>query len=72
MNTPARLQAQERTTAKINAEILSYTINDASSVSGLSRSTIYRLAADGRLRLIKIGARRLVEAASLRTLIGVT
>jgi excisionase family DNA binding protein len=34
--------------------------------SGLSRSTLYRLAADGRVRMVKVGARTLVDCASVR------
>ena len=49
---------------------LTYTINDAAAASGLSRSTIYRHAAAGRLRLVRVGGRRLVDAASLRALVG--
>jgi excisionase family DNA binding protein len=49
---------------------LSYTLNAAAAASGLSRSTLYRHAAAGRLRLVKVGGRTLVDAASLRALIG--
>ncbi|WP_206664492.1 helix-turn-helix domain-containing protein [Dankookia rubra] len=49
---------------------LSYGINDAAAVSGLSRSTLYRHATAGRLRLVKVGGRTLVCAASLRVLLG--
>ncbi len=48
---------------------LSYRINDACTASGLGRTTLYKLAGEGRLRLIKIGGRTLVEASSLRSLI---
>jgi len=34
--------------------------------SGLSRSALYRLAAEGRIRMVKLGARTLVDAASVR------
>ncbi|MDJ0391360.1 helix-turn-helix domain-containing protein [Roseomonas sp. E05] len=52
-------------------EPITYTVNDAAAVSGLSRATLYRLAADGRLRLVKVGSRTLVDATSLRALLGV-
>jgi len=51
---------------------ITYNLNDAARVTGLSRSTLYRHAAAGRLRLIKCGGRTLVDAASLRALLGVT
>lgn len=38
----------------------------APGIFGLSRSHIYRLAAEGRIRLLKAGARTLVDAASVR------
>jgi hypothetical protein len=50
---------------------LTHTLNDASHISGLSRSTLYRHAAASRLRLVKVGGRTLVDAASLRALLGV-
>lgn len=55
-----------------NPAALTHTLNDACSVSGLSRSTLYRHAAVGRLRLVRVGGRTLVDAASLRALLGVT
>lgn len=50
---------------------ITYTLNDATTVSGLSRSTLYRHAAANRLRLVRVGGRTLVNAASLRALLGV-
>jgi excisionase family DNA binding protein len=38
----------------------------APSVFGLSRSGLYRLAAEGRIRMVKVGSRTLVDAASVR------
>jgi hypothetical protein len=38
----------------------------APAVFGLSRSGLYRLAAEGRIRMVKMGARTLVDAASVR------
>ena len=38
----------------------------APAVFGLSRSHLYRLAAEGRVRMVKAGARTLVDAASVR------
>ena len=38
----------------------------APGVFGLSRSGLYRLAAEGRIRMVKVGARTLVDAASVR------
>lgn len=49
---------------------LAYTLADATALCGLSRSTLCRHAAAGRLRLVKVGGRTLVDADSLRNLIG--
>jgi hypothetical protein len=63
--------AEGRKTSRPAAAPLTYTFNDATAVSGLSRSTLYRHAQAGRLRLLKVGGRTLVCAASLRALLGV-
>lgn len=51
-------------------DAFAYTLPDAARICGLSRATLYRHAAAGRLRLVKVGGRRLVCAASLRALVG--
>lgn len=38
----------------------------APAIFGLSRSHLYRLAAEGRVRLLKAGARTLVDASTVR------
>lgn len=38
----------------------------APAVFGLSRSNLYRLAADGRIRMVKCASRTLVDADSVR------
>ncbi len=48
---------------------LTHTLNDAAHITGLSRSTLYRHALAGRLRLVRVGGRTLVDAASLRELL---
>jgi hypothetical protein len=52
-----------------HAAPLTYTLAAAAAASGLSRSTLYRHAA-ARLRLVKVGGQTLVDAASLRALVG--
>ena len=51
-------------------DTLAYTMESASAACGLSRSTLYRHAKAGRLRLLRVGGRTLVDAASLRALLG--
>lgn len=38
----------------------------APAIFGLSRSNLYRLAAAGQIRFLKVGSRTLVDAASVR------
>jgi excisionase family DNA binding protein len=40
-------------------------VKDACSTLGISRSTIYKLASAGKLRLIKIGGRTLVSESEI-------
>jgi excisionase family DNA binding protein len=46
-------------------ERLAYPLKDAVAASGLSRSEIYRLLADGRIVARKAGRRTLITAQSL-------
>ena len=65
-----RPASDEKGRAEPPHSALAYTLNDASRISGLSRSTLYRHAAAARLKLAKVGGRTLVDAASLRALVG--
>ena len=44
-------------------------IKEAAQSCGLSRATVYRLIADGKLITLKIGSRRLVTVAALDALL---
>ena len=46
------------------------TIGDACQLLGLSRSTVYRLIADGELRLIKIYNRSVIARRDLDAYVG--
>jgi hypothetical protein len=50
-------------------ERLAYRIPDACRAIGLGRTSVYHLVSQGKLRLIKIAGRSLVDAASLRDLV---
>ena len=50
-------------------ERLALRINDAVQVSGLSRSTLYKLLTAGNLRAVKIGGRRLILRKDLEALL---
>ena len=47
---------------------LAYSLAESEAVSGLSRSTLYRLIDAGKLRTVQRGRRRLVPSAELERL----
>jgi len=49
--------------------VLAYRVNDAAKVAGLSRSSLYCLMGDGKLRSVLVGGRRLIPADALRDLL---
>ena len=57
---PRNIQLHER---------IALRINNASVVSGLSRSTLYELLKTGKLRAVKVGGRRLILRESLQGLL---
>ena len=48
---------------------LSYTVREATEVSGIPRTTLWRLTRAGRLRVSQIGRRVYILAASLQALL---
>jgi hypothetical protein len=52
-------------------DALAYGLADAARLSGLSTSTLRRRAAEGALRLFRVGGRTLVDATSLRRMLGI-
>jgi excisionase family DNA binding protein len=49
--------------------VLAYRINDAVKVAGLSRSSLYALIGEGKLRSVRVAGRRLIPADALRDLL---
>lgn len=49
---------------------LTVSVDDAQVISGLGRTTLYRLIEAGQLETTKLGRRRLVRVDSLKKLIG--
>ena len=47
---------------------LAYSLAECEALTGLSRSTLYRLQARGELKTVKIGGSRLVPARDLERL----
>lgn len=50
-------------------EPIAYSIKDASLVTGLSRSTLYKLARQGRLSIRKVCSRSLIARSDLMGLL---
>jgi excisionase family DNA binding protein len=44
-------------------------IKEAAEACGLSRATLYRLIADGKLATLKIGARRIIPVVAIDALL---
>ena len=53
-----------------NVEVRAYRVDDAAQAYGLSRTTIYKLLSQGRLRGVVVGRRRLILRNSLEELLG--
>jgi hypothetical protein len=53
-----------------NPGAISFTLQQAARVSGISPSTIRRRADEWGLRLFRAGGRRMVDGASLRRFLG--
>jgi excisionase family DNA binding protein len=56
-------------TPQQNLERRALSIPEAARTCGVSRATLYRLIADGKLKTLKIGARRLVTVGALDALL---
>lgn len=49
---------------------MAYSLQEASAACSLSRSTLYRMIADGVLCAVKVGGRTLIPASALQRLFG--
>ena len=49
--------------------VIAYRVNDAAKATGLSRSSLYTLMGEGKLRSILVAGRRLIPADALRDLL---
>lgn len=48
---------------------LAYSVTEVANITGLGRTTVYKLIGEGKLQSIKIGRRRLVGATQVRSLL---
>ncbi|MEM9966209.1 MAG: helix-turn-helix domain-containing protein [Asticcacaulis sp.] len=49
---------------------LTYRVNEVIALTGLSRSTLYRLVAKGELPLVKVCGRTLIARSDLEAMLG--
>lgn len=49
---------------------LAYSVTEVTEITGLGRTTIYRLINEQRLQSVKVGRRRLIKADDLSSLLG--
>ena len=70
-DAPELAASRKRSMSGSNNDVkrLAMSIREAELASGLSRATLYRLIASGRLMTLKIGARRLVTVGELDALL---
>lgn len=69
-DTITHLKNPDQSTTAPAIQRLAYSIEDAGELmGGISRNSIYRLAAAGKLRLVKVGGRSLVPAADIARLL---
>ncbi len=68
MHSPAK---RKRRRAAAAPHAYAYSIPDAQAMGAPGRTTIYKLAKEGKLKLVKVCRRTMVDAASLRALLGV-
>ena len=66
---PTANRAGDRRSTPPLLQPLAYRVNDAIKVSGLSRSSIYKLIGEGKLRSVLVAGRRLIPANSLHALL---
>lgn len=54
---------------KPNSNAESFNIAEAAEIIGISKSTIYKLMAEGKLETLRIGGRRLVRREAIQALL---
>jgi len=64
------MQMQALSPLQIAMTRLAYSLAESEALSGLSRSSLYRLIAAGKLLTVQRGRRRLVPSAELQRLCG--
>ena len=62
-------QAKPKTLRPSHPDALCYGVMDVAGILGVSRNTVWRLVADGKLHPFKIGARTLIVRRELEVLI---
>jgi|HubBroStandDraft_6_1064221.scaffolds.fasta_scaffold1965889_1 excisionase family DNA binding protein len=69
LQTTLRGEPKSRPTRRKEPERLAVPVDDACKITGLSRSSVYQLLADGKLQSVLIRRRRLVLYSSIEALL---
>jgi excisionase family DNA binding protein len=69
--SPTRKKPRRRLRAAPHPYAFTYTVADTEAMCGFGRTKIYELVRAGKLRLMKVGARSLINGDDLRALLGV-
>ncbi len=67
---PARPKVSARNLYVAGMEPRAYRINDACRILSISRSHLYALAAEGKIRLVHIGGRTVLPTSEIERLLG--
>jgi excisionase family DNA binding protein len=67
--TPPSEREQARRRWQSKADRLAWPVKEGAHRLGIGRSTVYKLASEGKLRLIKVGGRTLVPDAEITRLV---
>jgi hypothetical protein len=70
-NAIPKNKPRQRLRAAPHPHAFAFTIADAQAMGAPSASKIYELVRDSKLRLVKVGARSLINGDDLRKLLGV-
>ena len=68
-STTSQIDKPKRTRPAPLAHALAYRVDEVRMMGGPARTKLYELAAEGKLRLVRIAGRTLVDGDSLRTLL---
>ena len=61
---------RQRRRAAASRDAFAFTMKDAQSLGAPGRTSLYKLAAAGKLKMLKVAGRTMIDGDSLRALLG--